>query len=201
MKNLLIKLLIALSVIGMSVAEEENKEVKAEEELQSIVLGGGCFWCVEAVFAKLDGVRAAESGYMGGHQLNPTYEQVCSGRSGHIEVVKVTYNPRIISTIDILNWFWKAHDPTTKDRQGNDKGPQYASAIFYENEAQKVISETSIQFAQNDFENPIVTYVRPVEKFYPAESYHQDYYALNKKTDSYCRFVITPKMKKLKLAD
>ena len=194
MRNFLIKLLVALSVVGMTFAEE-----KKEENLQSIVLGGGCFWCVEAVYVQLDGVKTAESGYMGGLVEDPTYEQVCSGTSGHIEVVKVTYDANTISLSEILEWFWKAHDPTTKDRQGNDKGPQYASVIFYETAAEKEVVEVSKKSAQGDFDEPIVTYVRPAEVFYPAEDYHQNYYNLNKDKDTYCKYVITPKMEKLKL--
>lgn len=174
-------------------------EEQKEEKIETLTLGAGCFWCVEAVYAKLDGVQSATSGYMGGHVKNPTYEQVCSKQSGHIEVVQVKYDTSKISTQEILAWFWKAHDPTTKDRQGADRGPQYASAIFYENDDQKSVIDASIQVNQSDFKDPIVTQVRKAEIFYLAEAYHQDYYKLNKSSNSYCRFVITPKLKKLDL--
>lgn len=192
MKRLLLNLLLGLSVSQFVMSEEKDN-------LEKITLGGGCFWCVEAVFTRLDGVDSAVSGYMGGHKENPTYRQVTGKKTGHIEVVQVNYNPDVITTEKILEWFWQAHDPTTKDQQGNDKGPQYASAIFYENEEQKELAEASIKSAQKDFKNSIVTQLRKAEVFYPAEDYHQDYYDLNKNKDSYCRFVIEPKLDKLKL--
>ena len=183
--------------MGMTMADD----AKENKELEILTLGGGCFWCVEAVFLKLDGVDSAVSGYMGGHVKNPTYEQICTKKTGHIEIVQVKYDKDVISTQEILAWFWKAHDPTTKDRQGGDSGPQYASAVFYENEEQKKIVEASLEAAQEDFKNPIVTQVRKAETFYPAEDYHQNYYDLNKSKNPYCRYVITPKLKKLKLDD
>lgn len=168
---------------------------------EQISLGAGCFWCVETVYNRLDGVKSAVSGYMGGKIKNPTYEEICTGATGHAEVVHVVYNPKVISTEEILAWFWKAHDPTTLNRQGNDVGTQYRSAIFFSNEAQQRIAEASKAAAQADFSSPIVTEITPAEKFYPAEKYHQDYYSLNKSKNSYCRFVIAPKIKKLGLED
>ena len=168
------------------------------EGYKVITVGGGCYWCVEAIFQQIEGVRSVTSGFMGGHIDNPTYEQVCSKQSGHIEVIRVVYNPEVISTGDILAWFWAAHDPTTKDRQGGDAGPQYASVIFYENEEDKAIAEASKENAQAEFTKPIVTEIRKAETFYLAPDYHQDYYFQNK-NQGYCQYVIKPKLEKLKL--
>ena len=170
-----------------------------DKSQETITLGAGCFWCVEAVYLQIEGVESAVSGFMGGHIKNPTYEQVCSKLSGHIEVVQLKYDPEVVDTETILAWFWKMHDPTTKDRQGNDKGPHYASAIFYHTEAQKSLAEVSMKEAQKNFKNPIVTYLREAETFYPAEDYHQNYYNLNKNKNPYCQYVISPKLEKLKL--
>lgn len=196
MKRILLTVLAGLSIAGIIMAEEKKEETK---ELERITLGGGCFWCVEAVYLKLDGVQSAISGYMGGHVKNPTYEDICTKKSGHIEVVQVNYDPEVISPEEILAWFWKAHDPTTKDRQGNDSGPQYASAVFYEDDAQKKLVDASLKAAQADFKDPIVTHVKKAETFYSAEGYHQNYYDLNKSKNPYCKYVIAPKLKKLKL--
>ena len=182
-----------------SVEGESEVETIVEPKMDSIVLGGGCFWCIEAACQRLEGVESAVSGYMGGHVKNPTYEQVCSKKSGHIEVVRVIFDANKISTESLLDWFWKMHDPTTKDRQGNDKGPQYASAVFYNSEQQQRVVEASIEANQQHFKDPIVTVVKKCETFYPAEAFHQDYYNLNKKTNSYCKYVITPKLQKLSL--
>ncbi len=163
-----------------------------------ITLGGGCYWCVEAVFQQLEGVHSVVSGFTGGEIENPTYEQVCSATTGHVEVIKVVYDPDTLSLGDLLAWFWASHDPTTKDRQGNDVGSQYASAIFYEGEDDKKIIEASIENAQKEFKNPIVTQVREATTFYVAPAYHQDYYFQNQ-NDGYCRAIIRPKLEKLKL--
>ena len=163
-----------------------------------ITLGGGCYWCVEAVFQQLDGVHSVVSGFTGGHVKNPTYAEVCGKKSGHIEVIKVTYDPNKLPLGDVLAWFWASHDPTTKDRQGNDSGPQYASAIFYENSSDKAVIDASIQNVQKEFTRPIVTVVRQAETFYDAPAAHQDYYFQNKH-DGYCQYVIKPKLEKLKL--
>jgi len=168
-------------------------------QLETITLGGGCFWCVEAVYDQLDGVESATSGYMGGEVENPTYKQVITGLTGHIEVVQVQFDPAKVTLAEILEWFWQMHNPTTKDRQGNDVGPQYASAIFYESDAQKTVIEKSITQAQEAWDAPIVTHVRAAAPFYTAEGYHQEYYRLNKNKNPYCQYVITPKLKKLKL--
>ena len=168
--------------------------------LETITLGAGCFWCVEAVFQRLDGVKSAVSGYMGGEIENPTYKQVCTGQTGHAEVIQVAYDPKVISTRELIDFFWLAHDPTTLNRQGADVGTQYRSAIFYHSEEQREAAEAS-KSAANDsgkFKDPIVTEITAAETFYPAEDYHQEFYELNK-TYPYCRMVITPKLEKLGL--
>jgi len=163
--------------------------------------GAGCFWCVEAVFERLDGVLDAVSGYMGGHVENPTYEQVCTGQTGHAEVVQVRFDPRRIPYEDLLGWFWRLHDPTTLDRQGADVGTQYRSAIFYHSEAQREAAEASKRKtdASDLHPDPIVTEIVPATTFYPAEEYHQDFYRLNP-AQPYCRVVIPPKLEKLGLS-
>ncbi|MBK1833485.1 peptide-methionine (S)-S-oxide reductase MsrA [Roseibacillus ishigakijimensis] len=163
-----------------------------------ITLGGGCYWCVEAVFQQLEGVHSVVAGFTGGHVADPTYEEVCGKKTGHIEVVRVVYNPEVLSLGDALAWFWAAHDPTTLNRQGNDVGPQYASAIFYHEDENKAVVEASLQNAQKEFDKPIVTQVRKAEKFYLAPEEHQDYYFQNK-SQGYCQYVIKPKLEKLKL--
>ena len=166
---------------------------------QTITLGGGCYWCVEAVFQQLDGVISSTSGFMGGHVADPTYAEVCEGTTGHIEVIQVVYDPEKISTKEILNWFWKAHDPTNPLGQGADIGERYTSHIFYHTPEQKEIAEASKKEAQKDFEKPIVTKIREATTFYKAKEDHQDYYAQNKNKNPYCPAVITPKLKKLGL--
>lgn len=164
---------------------------------ETITLGAGCFWCTEAVFKQLPGVISVTSGYMGGQRKHPTYEQVCSGATGHAEVTRVVFDPQAIGLEQILETFWKAHDPTTLNRQGGDVGTQYRSAIFYENETQRAVAERSKEQAGARFANPIVTEITPAAEFYPAEDYHHDYYALNKNRNPYCQVVITPKLQKL----
>ena len=168
---------------------------------ETITLGAGCFWCVEAVYQQLEGVHSVVSGYMGGFVPNPTYEQICQKNTGHVEVVQVVYDPKKIPASDVLAWFWELHDPTSKDKQGNDSGPQYRSAIFYHSDAQKKTAEASQKAAQPMFKKPIVTEIRKVEKFYVAEDYDKHFYFLNRKKNGYCRFVIEPKLLKLKLKD
>lgn len=164
-----------------------------------ITLGGGCYWCVEAVFQQLDGVISATSGFMGGNVPNPTYEDVCAGFTGHIEVVQVVYDPEVISTKEILNWFWKSHDPTDPLGQGNDQGPMYLSHIFAHSEEQMKAAKASKEAAQKAYKDPIVTKIREASEFYKAPEKHQDYYENNKNNNPYCPAVITPKLKKLKL--
>ena len=166
---------------------------------ETAVLGGGCFWCVEAAFNQLQGVQRVVSGYMGGHVQNPTYEKVCSGKTGHVEVAEITFDPAVIGYEDLLEVFFTAHDPTTLNRQGNDVGGQYRSVIFYRDEeqgktAQKVIDELTKELA---FPDPIVTTVEPASTFYPAEEYHQDYFK-NHPYQPYCMFAISPKVKKIR---
>ena len=162
-------------------------------------LGAGCFWCIEAAYNQIDGVYSATSGYMGGEVENPTYEQICEGDSGHAEIVQVVFDPDKISFEKVLAWFWKLHDPTTLNRQGNDVGTQYRSAIFYQNDEQAKLAKASQAAAQEDFKSPIVTEIVAASQFYPGENYHQNFYNENKSKNSYCRYVIEPKLKKLKL--
>jgi peptide-methionine (S)-S-oxide reductase len=162
-------------------------------------LGGGCFWCLEAVFDRLQGVESVESGYTGGKIANPTYQQVCNGDTGHAEVVRVTFNPNLISFREILEVFFAIHDPTTLNRQGNDAGTQYRSAIFYHSPQQKAAAEQVIKdlTAQKAFSDPIVTEVTPMQTFYVAEDYHQEYFA-NNSYQPYCQFVVAPKVAKFR---
>jgi len=181
-----------------STAKASVKTMEKPENLKIATFGAGCFWCTEAVMEALDGVYEVESGYMGGHVLNPTYRQVCTGETGHAEVIQVHYDPDQISFDSLLDTFWAMHDPTTLNRQGADVGTQYRSAIFYHNDQQREIAESSKQSAQAAFKNPIVTEITEASTFYPAEVNHQDYYALNPNA-GYCRMVIKPKLRKLGL--
>lgn len=164
----------------------------------SIVLAGGCFWCLEAVFKRLNGVTSVTSGYTGGNVENPSYEAVCTGTTGHAEAVQIVFNPSVISLEEILDIFWELHDPTTLNRQGNDRGTQYRSAIFYTNNTQQKIAEKSLQHitAIERYDNPIVTEITKLTTFYPAEQNHVDFYNQNR-TNNYCRLVIDPKIEKL----
>ena len=162
-------------------------------------LGGGCFWCLEAVFKDLRGVESVVSGYAGGHVADPTYEQVCGGRTGHAEVVQIAYDPSVVTFGDLLDVFFTIHDPTTKDRQGADVGPQYRSIILYHSPEQKAAAEQSIADlkANGVWNAPIVTEVVPLERFYPGEEYHQDYFERNLR-QRYCQIVIAPKVAKFR---
>ncbi len=162
-------------------------------------LGGGCFWCVEAVFAELNGVEKVESGYSGGQVTNPTYRQVCSGTTGHAEVIQVTFDPHIVSFREILRVFFDVHDPTTLNRQGGDVGTQYRSAIFYHTEEQRKAAEDMIKELNTakTWSAPVVTEIAPFEKFYRAEDYHQEYFKLHGE-EPYCRVVVAPKMSKFR---
>jgi peptide-methionine (S)-S-oxide reductase len=160
-------------------------------------LAGGCFWCLEAPFQELDGVHAVTSGYAGGHVEDPTYEEVCSGSTGHAEVVQIEYDPDRISYTDLLTVFFALHDPTTKDRQGPDVGSQYRSAIFTHDDDQRDVAAATIERLADDYDDPIVTEVEPLDTFYPAEDYHQDYYANNPQR-AYCQVQIRPKMEKVR---
>ena len=165
-----------------------------------VTLGAGCFWCVEAVYQRIDGITKVTSGYMGGQIPNPTYEQICTGRTGHAEVIKVEFDPLKISLEKVLAVFWKAHDPTTLNRQGADIGTQYRSAIFYHNESDKLVADKSKKLTDKsgEFRRPIVTEVTKASTFYKAEEYHQNYFNLNSNAP-YCRAVIWPKLLKLGL--
>lgn len=164
---------------------------------ETAILGGGCFWCVEAQYKMLKGVKKAVSGYAGGKVDNPTYKQVCEGDTGHAEVVQIEYDPAMISYKDIIDLFWLAHDPTTLNQQGNDIGTQYRSTIMYVNEEQKKIAEASLAEAQKEQAGKIVTEIVPLKKFYSAEEYHQEYFA-NNPNAGYCRVVVGPKVAKFR---
>jgi len=165
----------------------------------SIVLGGGCFWCVEAVFQELKGVVAVSSGYAGGDTPNPTYKQVSRGETTHAEVVKVTFDPEIITVSQILRIFFHVHDPTTPNRQGNDVGPQYRSIILYADDSQKKAAQSVMSVIENEklWSDPLVTQLQKLDDFWPAEDYHQDYFS-NNPNQPYCNLVIVPKLKKFR---
>lgn len=164
---------------------------------EKATLGGGCFWCIEAAYNRLQGVIEAVSGYSGGEMENPDYKSVCSGATGHAEVVQITYDADIISYEDILDVFWVLHDPTSLNKQGADMGTQYRSVIFYHNDEQKAKAEAAIKAASQSLDAPIVTELAPLETFYPAEEYHQRYYD-NNPYEGYCMVVIDPKLDKFK---
>jgi peptide-methionine (S)-S-oxide reductase len=167
--------------------------------MEIATLGGGCFWCLEAVYQQMEGVDSIVSGYMGGHVDKPTYDQVCTGMTGHVEVVQVSFDAAVTSYREILEVFFAIHDPTSFDRQGNDNGPQYRSAIFYHSDAQRTVAEEVMRelAAEAVFDRPVVTELRPASTFYPAEDYHQDYFR-NHSAQPYCAFVVAPKVKKFR---
>lgn len=183
----------------------EQSTLKAErsipdtEGLEQATFGAGCFWCVEAVFEELKGVTSVEAGYSGGTVKNPSYREVTTGNTGHAEVARLTYDPSVISYEQLLEVFWHTHNPTTLNRQGNDIGPQYRSVIFYHNEEQKKAAGQSLKKtdASDLWEDPIVTEIQPLENYYVAENYHQNYYA-NNPNAGYCQVVIAPKLKKFR---
>jgi len=181
---------------AVRVLEEENMQT---ENLDSMTLGAGCFWCVEAIFQEIQGVHKVVSGYMGGKTENPTYKEVCSGTSGHVEVARIWYDPQTVTFDQLLEVFWHSHDPTTMNRQGNDVGEQYRSVIFYHNDDQKVAAESSKAKTDSSdlWSDPIVTTIEEASAFYEAEDYHQNYYA-NNSSQSYCSFVIGPKIAKFR---
>jgi peptide-methionine (S)-S-oxide reductase len=195
--------LVALTMTTQVAAEtpfpRSETVAPATANRASIVLGGGCFWCLEAVFEELRGVDTAVSGYAGGHVVDPDYKQVSAGGTGHVEVVEITYDPSVVTLATVLDVFFTIHDPTTLNRQGNDHGTQYRSAAFYRTADEKAAIEAAIQRAKasGDWRNPIVTEVTPLTKFYPAENYHQQYFELNGE-QPYCSLVIAPKVAKFK---
>lgn len=166
---------------------------------ETATLAGGCYWCLEAAYRQLDGVVSVTSGFMGGHVPDPDYERVCRGDTGHAEVVRIVFDPQKISYARLLEWFWDLHDPTTLNRQGNDIGTQYRSAVFFHSPEQKQAAEASMAAAGAHFKDPIVTEITAATEFYPAPDEHQDYYFQNKSKNPYCRFVIEPKLRKLDL--
>jgi len=188
-------ILLAIGALNFS-APAQTTNSMSTKTTEIADFGGGCFWCMEAVFERLPGVISVTSGFAGGNTENPTYEQVCSETTGHAEVTEITFDPTKISYNQLLDVFWQAHDPTTLNRQGADVGTSYRSIILYRSEKQKLEAEKSKIAAQQNFHNPIVTEIVPLKKFYPAEDYHQKYYDNN--TDApYCQVVITPKLDKL----
>lgn len=188
------------------IADKKDVDLRSKSNVQNskkiimetAIIGGGCFWCTEAVFEKIDGVKEVVSGYAGGKIPNPTYKQICSGLTGHAEVIKIIYDPQKITFEKLLDLFGDAHDPTTLNRQGADVGTQYRSTIMYLNESQKEIAEQWKKKLNNKLVDPVVTEIVPAPTFYNAEEYHQDYYVKNP-NQGYCNFVIRPKLKKLNL--
>lgn len=189
--------LVTASFLPLTAAEPNPAEKSNDNDKQEKVatLAGGCFWCTEAVFERLEGVNDVVSGYIGGHVKNPTYQQVCSKLTGHAEAVEVYYDPAKVTYAELLEVFFKTHDPTTLDRQGNDAGPQYRSSVFYHDDTQLAAAKKYISKLESagEYEHPIVTKLEPATKFYPAEEYHQDYFRLNP-NEGYCRFVVKKKV-------
>jgi peptide-methionine (S)-S-oxide reductase len=202
-------LALSLSMMGCSNTGQQSQQntfsmselesMATSDTLEVATFGSGCFWCVEAVFAELKGVYKAESGYSGGEIKNPSYKEVCTGRTGHAEVVQVTFNPQQISFAELLEVFFSTHDPTTLNRQGADVGTQYRSAVFFHSPEQERLAKLAIEIGNQsgDWSSPIVTEVSPFKNFFKAEDYHQDYYALNQ-SQPYCQIVITPKLDKFR---
>lgn len=194
------KIIILACVLftGILFSQNNTKTKKmTQSNFETITLGGGCYWCVEAVYENLKGVKSVVSGFSGGKILNPSYEEVCSGTTGHAEVVQITFDKNVTSLDEIFKVFFTVHDPTTLNRQGADKGTQYRSVIFYNDEEQKKEAQSIMAVLKNAkvYENPIVTTLEPFTKFYKAEDYHQNYYA-NNKNQPYCQMVIQPKLEK-----
>jgi peptide-methionine (S)-S-oxide reductase len=191
-------ILACLLITGTLFSQNNNTTKKmAQSNFETITLGGGCYWCVEAVYENLKGVKSVVSGFSGGKTANPSYEEVCSGTTGHAEVVQITFDKSVTSLDEIFKVFFTVHDPTTLNRQGADRGTQYRSVIFYNNEEQKQEAQSIIAELKKAqvYENPIVTTLEPFTKFYKAGDYHQNYYA-NNKNQPYCQMVIQPKLEK-----
>jgi peptide-methionine (S)-S-oxide reductase len=189
MKSFIVPLLLIALALPMTAT--------AETKTETLVLGGGCFWCLDATFQLVPGVKSVVCGYAGGSAVNPSYEQVCTGGTGHAEVVKIEYDPTQTSEEKLLEFFWKIHDPTSLNAQGDDHGTQYRSIILYANDTQKTSAEKSKASAQAKFSDPIVTEIVPLKVFYAAEDYHQDYFRKNPNT-GYCRLVVKSKVDKAK---
>jgi peptide-methionine (S)-S-oxide reductase len=193
-------IVLAASIVFAFAAAGADRDPKGRnmpdnKNLAYATLGGGCFWCLEAVYELMPGVVDVVSGYAGGNKANPTYEEVCTGLTNHAEVVRIAYDPAKVTFSELLDMFWKIHDPTSLYRQGADVGTQYRSIILYENESQKKEAEASIARIAKEYAKPIVTAVKPLDKFWVAEDYHQDYYR-NNPDAGYCQVVIAPKVKK-----
>lgn len=191
------KFIFILFISGLTFAQNKNNSTPTKPKLESITLGGGCYWCVEAVYENLRGVQSVVSGFAGGTTVNPSYEEVSSGQTGHAECVQITYDPMVTSLDEIFKVFFSVHDPTTLNRQGADQGTQYRSVIFYQNLQQKKAAQNIIAALQKAkvFDQPIVTTIEPLKKFYKAENYHQDYFAKNP-NQPYCQLVVKPKVEK-----
>jgi peptide-methionine (S)-S-oxide reductase len=207
-KKIMYPILIALSMLTLSACQPKpstSNNVKAKEtmtnnkQLDTATFGGGCFWCMEAVYQDLRGVEKVESGFSGGHVKNPAYKEVCNGTTGHAEVTQIIFDPSIITYKDLVDILWHVHNPTTLNQQGNDVGTQYRSAIFYHNEEQKKIAEASKAEAEQTkvWPDPIVTEISPFSVFYKAEDYHQNYFK-NNPNQPYCVYVVNPKVQKFK---
>lgn len=192
-KIILINLFI-LFIFGGNVLLKDDLKIS----LEKATFGAGCFWCIEAIFERLDGVFDVVAGYSGGETVNPTYEEVCSGKTGHAEVIQILFDPKIISYEKLLRYFWGSHDPTSKNRQGADIGTQYRSAVYYHSEEQKrVVGKIKLDLEKKKiFNAPIVTEISPIKNYYRAEKYHQNYYKLNSNAP-YCQTVIKPKLDKI----
>ena len=186
-----------LAAVFLPIMSLQSAEPAKPAALQSIVVGGGCFWCVEAVVQRIPGVKKVASAYSGGHVKNPTYEQICEKNTGHAEVVRVDFDPAVVKLGTVLDVFFVAHDPTTPNQQGADKGPQYRSVIFFANDEQKKAADEAAVRAKKEWTNPIVTEISALKELYIAEGYHQNYYNLNKDKNPYCSVVIGPKIAKL----
>lgn len=198
---ILVSLISCAQKQGSAVQPQKQTAIKTmtnTNNLDTITLGAGCFWCVEAVFQRLNGVVSVTSGYTGGKIKNPTYKEVCSGLTGHAEVAQIVYDTTLVTLPEVLQVFFKTHDPTTLNRQGGDEGTQYRSAIFYHNDEQRKIAEEVKQGLDKAgaFNSPIVTEITPIAEFYKAEDYHQNYYNLNADKNPYCQYVIVPKLEK-----
>jgi peptide-methionine (S)-S-oxide reductase len=197
LRTFLTAAVLSAAAITLQAAEPvKTNPAPATVKTETVVVGGGCFWCVEAVFQRLDGVMKVESGYSGGHVKNPTYEQICTKTTGHAEVIKIEYDPSKAPLAKVLDVFFLSHDPTTLNRQGNDEGPQYRSVIYYASEEQKKAADAAKERAKAEYKDPIVTEIAPLKEFYVAEGYHQNYYNLNKNSNPYC-MMITGKLQKL----
>jgi len=188
-----------LATFALATAVVLAAPISMNAKTESLVLGGGCFWCTEAAYELLPGVKSVVSGYAGGKEPNPTYEQICAKVTGHAEVIKIEFDPAVVTLEKLLDFFWQVHNPTQVGGQGNDHGPQYRSIILFADAAQKAAAENSKATAGKVFRDPITTEIVPLEKFWPAEEYHQDYFRRNPNA-GYCSYVIAPKVKKLEKA-